>query len=470
MIIEINNVPIIHAHIATIEFLKNSFFFWNLKVNECADKSVINIERKKIVNKYIFPFFCNNKKYITELNNQTKNSKNKTTVINIISIFFMVVIHLARFINITLIRFVMAISSSQKLKLKKFINELASFRARHTELVSVYIPAGYDINKISNHLSQEKGTAENIKSSQTRNNVKDALERMIQHLKLYKVTPPHGLAIFSGNVAEKLGDSDVQVWSLEPPIPLKMRLYRCDKVFVVDILEKMLETDEIYGLVVMDRREGNLALLKGKVIVPLITTTSNVPGKTKAGGQSAQRFARLREGAAKDFYKKIAQYMKEQFYGLKNLKGILIGGPGHTKNEFIEMGYILQPLKEKIIAIKDLSYTGPFGLEELLDKSQDVLANQAIADEKGAMQKFLTRLAKNPNAVCYGFEDSLEKIRMGAVETLLISESLEDEKIDLLDSEAQNVGTEIKLISVDTREGFQLKEMGKVAGILRFGI
>ncbi len=362
----------------------------------------------------------------------------------------------------------MSLTSSQKLKLKKFINELKNYRARHTELVSVYIPAGYDINKIVNHLAQEKGTAENIKSAQTRKNVKDALEKMIQHLKLYKQTPPHGLAVFSGNVAEKPGDSDLRVWSLEPPVPLKMRLYRCDKTFVLDILEKMLETDDIYGLVVMDRREGNIALLKGKAIIPLVKTTSNVPGKTKAGGQSAQRFARLREGAAKDFYKKIAEYMKEQFYGLKNLKGIIIGGPGHTKNEFIELGYIIQPLKDMIIAIKDLSYTGEFGLEELVDKSQDVLANEAIAEEKKIMQRFLHKIATNPDSVCYGYEETLEKLRMGAVETLLISEALDEELIEQLETEAKNVATDVRLISTDTREGVQLKEMGKVGGILRF--
>ena len=103
----------------------------------------------------------------------------------------------------------MVVSTSQAFKLKKFMKELASYRARHTELVSVYIPSGYDINKINSHLSQEKGTAENIKSAGTKKNVKDALERMLQHLKLYKVTPPNGLAVFSGNVAEREGMSDV---------------------------------------------------------------------------------------------------------------------------------------------------------------------------------------------------------------------------------------------------------------------
>ena len=193
----------------------------------------------------------------------------------------------------------MALTTKQKHELKKFIKELRIHKGRHTELVSVYIPSGYDINKIINHLSQEQGTATNIKSTSTRKNVIDALERMIQHLRLFKKTPEHGLAAFSGNVAAREGQSDVKVWSIEPPIPLKIRIYRCDKTFVLDPLDQMLEHKEIYGLVVMDRRDANIAILKGKTIVPLVKTHSQVPGKFRAGGQSAARFARLREGAAK---------------------------------------------------------------------------------------------------------------------------------------------------------------------------
>ncbi len=80
----------------------------------------------------------------------------------------------------------MAISTTEQFKLKKFVKELELYRGRHTELVTVYIPQGYDINKIMNHLRQEQDTASNIKSTSTRKNVVDALERMIQHLKIYK--------------------------------------------------------------------------------------------------------------------------------------------------------------------------------------------------------------------------------------------------------------------------------------------
>lgn len=364
----------------------------------------------------------------------------------------------------------MAMNALKRQKLKKFLKELAGHRGRHTELVSVYIPAGYDMNKIIQHLQQEQGTATNIKSTSTRKNVQDALERMIQHLRIFKKTPEHGLAAFSGNVAEREGQSDVQVWSIEPPVPLKTRIYRCDKQFVINILEEMMDTKEVYGLVVMDRRDATIAYLKGKSIVPLLKTHSEVPGKFKAGGQSAQRFARLREGAAKDHYKKVAEYIKNQFLENKNLKGILVGGPGPTKYDFVEGSYITQNLKDKIIGIKDLSYTDEFGLQELLEKSQDILAEEEIAEEKKIMQRFFNLLSTKPGMVSYGEAEVLNNLATGAVDIILLSEILDDEKIEEFEKAAEPVGTNIQIISTETREGAQLKDIGKVAAILRYEI
>jgi peptide chain release factor subunit 1 len=361
----------------------------------------------------------------------------------------------------------MELTTLQKRQIKKFIGELEKYKGRHTELVSVYVPKDYDLNKIINHLMEEQGTASNIKSKTTQKNVISALERMIQHLRLFKKTPENGLAIFAGNVAEREGQIDIQVWSVEPPIPLNLRIYRCDKDFVLEPLSQMLDSDDVFGLIVMDKREATIAMLKGKTIIPITKTTSNVPGKTRAGGQSAPRFQRLREGAAKEFYVRIAEYIKEAFL-TKNIKGIIIGGPGHTKNEFLDYNYITDQLNRKIIAVKDLSYTGDFGLQELLDKSQDVLSDEEISKEKNIMEKFFTMLAKEPDKVAYGRDIVYTELCAGAVDCVLLSDSIDDETIEQFEEAAKEFGTSVVLISTDTREGVQLRDMGKVAAFLRY--
>jgi len=364
----------------------------------------------------------------------------------------------------------MSLTAHQKFELKKFIKELESYKAAHTEFVSVYVPAEYDLIKIMQHLQQEQGTASNIKSTSTRNNVIDALERMLQHLRVVGKTPPNGLAVFSGNILAREGKSDVRVWSVEPPIPLKMRIYKCEKLFDLDILREMMEAKECYGLVVIDSRDAIIALLKGKTIVPLTKTHSHVPGKFKAGGQSAVRFQRNREIAVKDHFGKVAEIMKSQFFTLENLKGIIVGGPGPTKYEFVDSGLITADLKKKILGIKDLSYTEEFGLEELLEKSQDILAHEEVADEKKTVNRFLELLATKPNSVAYGENEVRRVLEMGAVDLLLLSEALPDEKIDEFESMAKRYNTAVKIISTETREGAQLKDLGKYGAVLRYEI
>ncbi|PIO03344.1 peptide chain release factor 1 [Candidatus Woesearchaeota archaeon CG08_land_8_20_14_0_20_47_9] len=364
----------------------------------------------------------------------------------------------------------MVITAVQRFKLKGFIEELSNYRGRHTELVSVYVPSGYDLNKITSHLAQEQGTATNIKSTSTRKNVIDALEKMLQHLKLFKQTPEHGLAAFSGNVAEREGMSDVRVWSVEPPVPLKTRIYRCDKAFVLEPLQEMLETRDVYGLVVMDRREGNISLLKGKSIIPLAKSTSNVPGKTRAGGQSSQRYARIREGAAKEFYSRLGEHMKEEFINNREIKGIIVGGPGPTKYDFVNGNYITNEVKKKIIGIKDISYTGDFGLNELVDISQDILANEEITAEKQIVNRFLETLAKNPGMAAYGEAHVRAVLSMGAVETLLLSEGINPKVLKELEEEAERTGSCVEIISVETKEGAQLRDIGGIAAILRYEV
>jgi peptide chain release factor subunit 1 len=360
------------------------------------------------------------------------------------------------------------IDDFQRYKLRKFVKELEKYRGRHTEMVTVFVPAGYDINAIVNHLMQEQGTAENIKSSGTKKNVIDALERMIQHLRLFKRTPPNGLAAFSGNVAEREGQSDVRVWSMEPPVPLNFRTYRCDKEFQLKPLQDMLDIKETYALVVFDRRDAILALLRGKTIIPLVKTHSEVPGKFKAGGQSAQRFARNRELSAMDHFKKIADYMKQEFLNRPEIKGIILGGPGTTVNDFMGHDYVTGDVKKKIIGTKDLSYTEEFGLQELLEKSQDLLAHEDVAREKEAMQKFFNLLAKKPGTVTYGLAEVLKHLNMGIVETVLVSEDLDDDNISKIEELSTKYGTKMQLVSTETREGVQLREMGKVVAILRY--
>ena len=167
-----------------------------------------------------------------------------------------------------------------------------------------------------------------------------------------------------------------------------------------------------------------------------------------------------------EFYKRVADICNKQFLGLKDLKGIIIGGPGPTKESFME--YMNNELKRKVVAVQDITYTSEKGLHDLVDKSKDILAKEQISEEKAAVEKFLTTLAKEPKRAVYGIDEVREAIKLGAVDMLLLSESLEEYELEGLQDEGEAVGADVRIISVDTMEGQQLRDLGKAAAILRY--
>ncbi len=355
-----------------------------------------------------------------------------------------------------------------KLELETLLEELETHRGRHTELITVYISMGYDIVSVQKQLEAEKSTAKNIKSTSTRKNVIDALDKIVRFLKEFNGRPENGLAIFCGNVSKVDGIDDLQIWGVEPPLPLKTRLYRCDKEFVLEPLRELLDVTDIFALLVMDRKEATIGVLEGKRIEVLQKMTSGVPSKVRAGGQSSQRFHRITEGLTKEFYKRIADEMKNIFYENKKLKGILIGGPIPTKDEFIDNEYLPTILRNKIIGRIDIGGSDESGLKELVEKSKDILANQEIVYEKKLMEKFFEMLGAKPDFVAYK-EDAVRKaLEYSAVDTLFLSREYDRGLTKEFKKIAEDNGTKVEIISTETEEGKQFFQLSGVGAILRY--
>ncbi len=194
-------------------------------------------------------------------------------------------------------------------RFRKLIKELESKKGRGTELISLYIPPGKLISEVIGYLRQEYATAANIKSKTTRKNVQDAIESAIQRLKLFHRAGPTGLVIFSGAIPQNggPGSEKIEVYHIVPPEPIQTFLYRCDSRFHLEPLKQLLRERDVYGVLVVDNEEAAVAVIRGRRIVEMDTFTSGVPGKHRAGGQSARRFERLREMSHQDSYKRASK-------------------------------------------------------------------------------------------------------------------------------------------------------------------
>lgn len=404
------------------------------------------------------------------------------------------------------------VSSKEIYEVKRTLEELSQKRGRGTELVSVYIPPDKQISDVVKHMREELSQSANIKSKQTRKNVQSAIEVIMQRMKLFPKPPEKGLVLFVGMIPRGgPGTEKMETYVFEPPETVQTYIYHCNSEFYLEPLEEIIAEKDIYGLAVIDRKEATIAILRGKRIDIVKHLTSGVPGKHKAGGQSQRRFDRLIDLAAHEFKKRIGEHMNEAFLSLPDLKGVIVGGPGHTKEEFVEGDYLHHEIKQKIITTVDTSYTGEFGIREVMDKSMDVLTEIDVMREKKLVQRFLHELVDENGLASYGEAEVRHNLAIGAVEILLLSEDLKKKRLvyhcpsckaktektfrkeveeteiscpncgekmkpeegrDLIDEfveMAEEVGSEVEIISTETEEGMQLsKAFGGIAAILRY--
>jgi len=404
--------------------------------------------------------------------------------------------------------------------MRRLLEELASKRGRHTELISLYIPPGRQLSEVIGTLRQEHSTASNIKSRTTRHNVQDAIERVIQRLKVIGKTPPTGLVIFCGAIPQNgPGTEKMETYVIVPPEPVNIYFYRCDSRFHVEPLFDLVREKETYGIMVIDGSGATYATLKGKRLEIVKSITSGVSGKHRAGGQSARRFERLREVEINEFFKRAGKYANQIFLEIPDLKGIIIGGPGPTKEEFLDGDYLHYELKKKVLGVVDTSYTEEQGVKEVVARAQEILQNVRYVQERRLVQEFLREVGRDEGLAAYGIDEVRRLIKAGVVKTLLISEGLnllevavkcpncghkeshlvkpadlirfkeeiagkpcpkcgfqnlqteEKELIDVLTEEAEKAGVQVEMISPAHEEGeMLLKSFGGVAALLKYRI
>ena len=410
--------------------------------------------------------------------------------------------------------------SVQLYKIRKTLDELSQKSGRGTELISVYIPKGKQLHEIIGTLQQEQGTADNIKSDLTRSHVVDSLGKVVQRLKLFKKTPERGLVMFCGALPPEgggpLGSEVVKVWEIDPPKDLKQYLYRCDDHFHVDILKDMLKDDNLIGFLAIDAKDAGWGLLHGDKIEVLTHTSSGVAGKHRQGGQSAKRFQKLREMELTYYFNRVAETTREYFIDIYKIKGLVISGPGPTKEDFINGSYLEYRLQDMIISTIDSSYAGSEGIREAFAKSGDILSDFRMVEERKIIEKLFRHVNSHSGLGMYGLRDVIDLLKNNVVETLIItddtnlhrieskckrcqhveeviierplvipkkteysntpcpecnamdSEIHEQDIVDYLALLSAKTGSKIEVVSGSAEHGAMLASLGKIGAILRY--
>ena len=374
--------------------------------------------------------------------------------------------------------------TSDMYEFQRKLRSLEKLKGDGTQLISLYIQPETNVNEISARLRDEYSQSSNIKSKTTRKNVQSALEKLIQKLKGVSKPPENGVVLFCGNI-----DGKIELYEVIPPEPVPISIYRCDSRFYLDPLKDMTKIKNIIGLFTVDRKEACVALLKGRKVEILDYLTSGIPGKHRQGGQSAQRFERLHELAIHEFFKRVADRIN-QYFSSSDVTGVIVGGPGPTKNYFINEDYLQNRVKNKIIAVVDTGYTDEQGIQEIVNKIPEILKEHELTQEKKIVSDFIYKVMKG-DRVIFGKNQTLQALLEGRLDALLVSEEYDKEfyvdennfiiseekipngvKVNLIDyltEKCHEFGTEMKHISPDSAEGKQfLMAFDGMGGFLRW--
>jgi len=320
-------------------------------------------------------------------------------------------------------------SDRARYEFKRRLEELRNIKGSATQLITLYIPPGRQIHEVVAQLRSEYSQASNIKSKATMKNVTGALESAMQTLKNFKDPGPNGIIVFVGH--RSIGGEKTKMFSqvVVPPQPISLYKYHCDSSFYLEPLEGMLKEHNNYGLVVLDRQEATIGFLRGQAVQVVTNMQSQVPNKHSKGGQSARRFERITEGIAEQWFQKIGEVANEIFlpeHEKGELRGIIVGGPGPTKEYWLETEYMNHELHKKIIGQPvDTGYTDEYGLRDLVTNAAPLLRDFGLMEEKDLINRFMREIGKPDGGLAaYGEAQVRQALTIGAVDMLILSEKL----------------------------------------------
>jgi len=312
-------------------------------------------------------------------------------------------------------------------KVKKLIKSLQKARGNGTSMISLIIPPGDQVARVSKMLADEYGTASNIKSRVNRLSVLGAITSVQHRLKLYTKVPPNGLVVYCGTIVTDEGKEKKVNIDFEPFKPINTSLYLCDNKFHTEALTALLADDNRFGFIVMDGNGALFGTLQGNTRDVLHKFTVDLPKKHGRGGQSALRFARLRMEKRHNYVRKVAETAVQLFIAndKPSVSGLILAGSADFKTELSQSDMFDPRLQSKIIKLVDVSYGGENGFNQAIELAAESLANVKFIQEKKLINRYFDQISQDTGKFCFGVEDTLRALEMGAVETLICWENLD---------------------------------------------
>jgi len=238
----------------------------------------------------------------------------------------------------------------------------------------------------------------------------------------YKEIPPTGLALFCGAYTDPEGKERKLLAEVVPLRVLSHSIYKCDSRFHTELLRAQLADESRYGFIVIDGSCASFHLLVGDTKETIFKKEVSLPKKHGRGGQSQNRFARIREEKRDWYTTDIADLANKHFIDLEtnkiNVKGLIVSGSASLK---VEMMKKLDPrVARAILHTYDIQYSGEAGFNQTLILCEADLADCRYTFERGLLGKYFTTIAGSDGLYTHSPADTIYALEAGAVETLIV--------------------------------------------------
>jgi peptide chain release factor subunit 1 len=199
---------------------------------------------------------------------------------------------------------------------------------------------------------------------------------------------------------------------LEPFKQINVFSYKCQNTFYTEPLESLLEDDEKFGFIIVDGNGVLYATLQGNTKEVLQRITVMLPKKHGRGGQSANRFARIREEKRQNYVRKVCEGATQHFItdDKPNVKGLIVAGSAQLKHQCVESDIFDKRLNAIVMQIIDISYGQDQGLNHAITLGADALMNVKFVHEKKIIGKFFEAIALDTGMIVFGVEDTMKAL------------------------------------------------------------
>lgn len=238
----------------------------------------------------------------------------------------------------------------------------------------------------------------------------------------------------------------------------------------IERLQRASKTSEKPIIIVAIDDEGYAIATTAQYGIELKAEESiKLPGKLEAEKRSA---------IMKEYFQKTLNALRQIWTAIQS--PIAIIGVGFIKNDFAKfVENEAKDIAKSVVDVKSVNNGGVAGIYEALRSGVllKALKQQRIVEEANVVEEILKRLGKEERSVTYGIEEIENAVKLGAVEKLVLADTLlrevSDEKrlhIEDLMKSVEQKGGEIIVISTEHEAGEKLTALGGIAALLRFAL